>query len=175
MELAKPISERLAGQGEFETLGRVTVNLGVIKGGTSVNIVPDRARALLDIRMPPGVSTGDILAKIKKDVADRPDLEFRVLAATEPNATDPGHEIVRIARENAIAVMEQDVAPNMRVGMSDARLYRDAGIPSIVYGPVPHNMGGADEYAEISDLYAVFEVHALTGFDYLSVSKSEAS
>ena len=42
--------------------------------------------------------------------------------------------------------------------------------PSVVYGPVPHNMGGPDEHVSVADLKAVFYVHAMTAFDYLSAS-----
>src|SRR5579863_9359091 len=53
---AKPISEELSGEGEAETLQRVTVNIGTMEGGISPNLVPARARAAADIRLPVGVS-----------------------------------------------------------------------------------------------------------------------
>jgi acetylornithine deacetylase/succinyl-diaminopimelate desuccinylase-like protein len=56
----------------------------------------------------------------------------------------------------------------MRLGFSDARFYRYRGIPSVVYGPVPHNMGGPDEHVTLEDLRAVFYVHAMTAFDFLA-------
>ena len=57
---------------------------------------------------------------------------------------------------------------NVRVGFSDARFYRHAGVPSVVYGVAANRMGGADEYATVEDLRAVFVVHTLAGFDYLT-------
>ena len=57
---------------------------------------------------------------------------------------------------------------NLRPGFSDARFYRLRGVPSVVYGVASNNMGGADEFASIDDLRAVFAVHTLTAFDYLS-------
>ena len=56
----------------------------------------------------------------------------------------------------------------MRVGGSDARWFRLAGLPTIVYGPTPHNMGGADEYAVVAELHQVAQVHALTALAFLS-------
>ena len=56
---------------------------------------------------------------------------------------------------------------NLRAGFSDARFYRHADVPSVVYGVAPNGMGGADEYATAEDLEAVFAVHTLAGFDYL--------
>jgi succinyl-diaminopimelate desuccinylase len=56
----------------------------------------------------------------------------------------------------------------MRVGGSDARLYRHAFCPTIVFGPTPHNMGGPDEWVDVEELAAVARVHALTAFDHLT-------
>ena len=76
---------------------------------------------------------------------------------------DPEEEIVRVIRENAAAT-GPDVVVNLRAGFSDARYYRHAGVPSIVYGVTPYGMGGADECAMVEDLAAVFAVHTLAGF-----------
>jgi len=57
---------------------------------------------------------------------------------------------------------------NFRVGASDARLYRMRGVPSIVCGPTPYNMGRADEYVDVSELSAVYYMHTLAAFDFLS-------
>ena len=65
-------------------------------------------------------------------------------------------------------VLGATVAVNMRVGGSDARWFRMLGLPTVVYGPTPHNMGGADEWADIAELEAVAQVHALAAFDFLA-------
>ena len=57
---------------------------------------------------------------------------------------------------------------NLRAGFSDARFYRHAGVPSVVYGVGAHHMGGADEHATVEDLKTVFAVHALAAFAYLN-------
>ena len=62
------------------------------------------------------------------------------------------------------------VAVNMRVGGSDARLFRMAGLPAVVYGPTPHGMGGADEWVDLVELDQVARVHAYTAFDLLTSS-----
>jgi succinyl-diaminopimelate desuccinylase len=166
---ARGVSEALSGAGEFETLRNLTVNIGTIEGGTSINIIPERARALLDIRLPPGVTTAEVIARIGSIVEGEEGASFKVLNACEPNVTAPEHEIVQRALANAKARLGNDrVVANMRVGMSDARLYRAHGVPSIVCGPAPYNMGGADEYVVIDELFSVLYVHAMTAYDYLS-------
>jgi acetylornithine deacetylase/succinyl-diaminopimelate desuccinylase-like protein len=168
MAAAQTVSEAVSGAGEAHTLSHVTLNIGRIEGGSAVNIIPDAARAFCDIRIPPGVAVADIERAVGRLIGALPGIRHRVLSATEPTVTDPDHECVRLAVANAEAVVPGGAVVNMRVGFSDARFYRLHGVPSLVYGPTPHNMGGPDEYVTIDDLFAVFYVHAMTAFDFLS-------
>ena len=165
---AQSVSEATSGEGEAETLRRITVNTGRIEGGIGVNTIPDRARALCDIRIPPGVTVDRVRAELASAIDPSPDVSWRILECTEPSWTDPEEEIVRAIHENAAAVTGGDVVVNLRAGFSDARFYRHAGVPSVVYGVAPNRMGGADEYATVEDLKAVFAVHTLAAFDYLN-------
>ncbi len=164
---AKAVSEAESGEGEAETLRRITVNTGRIEGGSGVNTIPDWARALCDIRIPPGVTVDRVRAELAEAIDPLPDVSWRVLECTEPSWTEPEEEIVRAVRENAAAVTGRDVVVNLRAGFSDARFWRHAGVPSVVYGVAPHRMGGADEHATVEDLEAAFAVHAFAAFDYL--------
>lgn len=163
---SRAISEALAGAGEAGVLGRVTVNLGRIGGGTSPNLVPATADAGVDIRLPVGVSAADAEAAVARAL-DLPGVTHRVLRRFEPNYTDPGCELVRRCAVVAEEVTGAPVAVNMRVGGSDARWFRGAGLPTVVYGPTPHGMGGPDEWVSLDELDQVARVHALTAFDLL--------
>ena len=92
---------------------------------------------------------------------------YRVLRRFAPSFTSPDHRLVTNAARIAAEVTGGPVAVNMRVGGSDSRWFRMAGLPTIVYGPTPHGMGGPDEYALIDDLDRVARVHALLAFDLL--------
>jgi succinyl-diaminopimelate desuccinylase len=168
---AAPISEPLSGAGEAKTLTHITVNIGTISGGSAINIVPDRAESLIDIRFPPGVSGEEIRRWIAENLEPLPGIAYEILACDEPNWTSPTHEIVAITRRNAVALLGDGVVANMRVGFSDARFYRQRDIPSVVYGPRPFNMGAADEHVLLDDIFAVFYVHAMTAYDYLMEAK----
>ena len=168
IEDAKPISEPLSGAGESDTLRNITVNLGQIRGGLNINTIPGSAEALLDIRLPPGVTIPDVKARVAAALDPLPDIAWETLSECEPNWTAPDHELVRLIHANAEAATGDDVAVNLRPGFSDSRFYRLRGVPSVVYGVAANNMGGADEYAVIDDLRAIFAVHTLTAFDYLS-------
>ncbi|MBK1658667.1 M20/M25/M40 family metallo-hydrolase [Paracraurococcus ruber] len=165
---ARPVSEALAGAGEADVLGSVTVNIGRIEGGTSTNLVPASARAGVDIRLPVGVACARAEAALAAALAAHPGVTWRVTRRFEPNHTDPAQAVVRVTAAAAAEVLGGPCAVNMRVGGSDARWFRMAGLPTVVYGPTPHNMGGADEYVLVEELEQVARVHALAALDLLS-------
>jgi succinyl-diaminopimelate desuccinylase len=169
IQAAEPISEPLSGAGEASVLRKVTVNIGVIEGGVSPNLVPTRAVAKADIRLPVGLSTADVETLLRERLATLPGVQMRVVQKYEPSFTDPSHEIVEAIVQAAEQILQQKPATNMRVGASDARLYRMYGIPSVVFGPTPYNMGGPDEHIRVDELINIAKVHALAALRYLSV------
>ena len=168
---ARHISEPLSGMGEAETLGRVTVKIGHVAGGASMNLIPASARAGEDIRLPVGTSAAQVEARIAAALSGLDGVTWRVLRRFEPSFTSPDAEIVRTVAGAAAEVLGRTPAVNMRVGGSDSRLFRMAGIPTVVYGPTPHNMGGGDEHALVEELHAVATVHVLSALDFLSGSE----
>jgi acetylornithine deacetylase/succinyl-diaminopimelate desuccinylase-like protein len=168
---AKAISEPLCGVGEADVLSAVTVNIGIVSGGTSPNLVPSSAHAAIDIRLPVGVTAEAALAHLRQWL-ELPGITWRVLRCFEPNYTNPNDELIRCCAGAAAEIMGIAPAVNMRVGGSDSRWFRMAGIPTVVYGPTPYNMGAPDEYADISELGIVSRVHALTAFDFLTKEES---
>ena len=167
---AAPISEPLSGAGESDTLSRVTVNIGTIAGGVSPNLVPSEARAQCDIRLPVGTTTAAVLAKLNEVLRPLEGVTWRALRRFEPNFTDPNDEIVTRVRDVAAEVLGTPPAVNMRVGGSDSRWYRQHGVPTVVYGLTPFNMGGDDEHILVDELKAVAKVHTLAAFDFLTNS-----
>jgi succinyl-diaminopimelate desuccinylase len=164
---AKATSEPLSGAGESEVLQRITVNVGLIEGGVSPNLVPTQAKASLDIRLPVGVTTAGLIEHLQAWLAPLEGVSWRVIRAYDPSFTDPASPIVRMVARAAAEVMGRAPALNMRVGASDARWYRKFEVPTVVYGPTPFNMGGPDEYVLVDELVTVARVHTLAAFDFL--------
>ncbi|WP_431282230.1 M20/M25/M40 family metallo-hydrolase [Humitalea sp. 24SJ18S-53] len=164
---SRPISEPLSGEGESQVLGSVTVNIGQVSGGTAPNLVPASARATADIRLPVGVSGATLGAALHAALDPLPGITWRALRQFEPNHTDPANPVVQTLHRVAEEILSATVAVNMRVGGSDARWFRMEDLPTVVYGPTPFNMGGADEYVLVDELAAVMRVHALAAFDIL--------
>jgi len=167
---AKAISEPLSGTGESETLQRVTVNIGTIEGGASPNLVPTHAIARADIRLPVGITTDVLAARLDEWLAPLEGVSWRAIRRFEPSFTPPDDEIVVRTAKVAAEVLGTAPAVNMRVGGSDSRWYRPAGVPTVVLGLTPFNMGGADEYVLVDELLAVAKIHTLTAFDFLTGS-----
>jgi succinyl-diaminopimelate desuccinylase len=168
IRLATPISEPLSGTGEAEVLGRITVNIGTIEGGTSPNLVPVHAMARADVRLPVGVRSADLDTKLSEWLAPIEGVAWRVIRRFEPSFTAPSHEIVRRVTDVAEEVLGRRPAVNMRVGGSDSRWYRMHDVPTVVFGPTPYNMGGPDEHVHIDELIDVAKVHALAALRFLS-------
>lgn len=168
---AKPISEKLSGAGEAETLGRITVNIGTIEGGTSPNLVPTHAIARADIRLPVGVTTDRLADALDEWLRPIEGVTWRAIRRFEPSFTEPGHEIVQRTAQVATEVLGEAAAINMRVGGSDSRWYRRYGVPTVVLGLTPFNMGGADEYVLVDELLAVARIHTLVAYDFLSAEQ----
>jgi|SoiMethySBSTD1v2_1073268.scaffolds.fasta_scaffold01123_6 acetylornithine deacetylase/succinyl-diaminopimelate desuccinylase-like protein len=168
IETAAPVSEKISGKGESDTLRSLTVNCGVFHGGTLRNIMPAEATATLDLRLPAGVTIRDIEERLARILAHHDGVHFRIGRRFEPLWSDPQHEIVVHLQRAGREVLGRTPVTNYRVGGSDARLYRERKVPAYVCGLTPHNMGAPDEYVDVDELYAVAYMHTLAGFDYLT-------
>ena len=171
MVAAKEVSESVGGVGEFDNLSRITVNVGAIHGGTSPNLVPGEAHALVDMRYPPGLTGAAVHALLSTALGQHPKVRFEVIqnSETEPSMTEPAQPLVQLFLKHARRLVSPDVVANMRVGLTDARLFRHMNIPTVVYGPTAYNMGGVDEYVEVAELAQVFDVHLAVASELMGV------
>ena len=115
--------------------GPSTGSIGLIQGGRGVNIVPDRCRASVDIRLIPGQSWQKVYARIKDCVYGPPatgvhwnfDSDPFIDPAFETTEDDP---LVR----SALALLNQKAAQLVAYSC-DASKIAAAGIPCIILGP----------------------------------------
>ena len=156
------------GPGAKDILQRVTVNIGVIHGGQKVNMVPGTCWFETDVRLPPGLGKDAVLTKVRQILARYPDTTMEEINFSAPSVCDPNHEMVGILRANAKALGRPDPAPIVSLGGTDARLWRQRGIPGLVHGPFPRGMAQADEHVEIEEYLHIVRMHVLSSFDYLS-------
>ena len=140
----------------LEVLQTVTAKTNVIAGGVLPNLVPAKATAVMDIRIPVGLSVAHVEHRIKEVIDPFPWFSSTILHQHEPNWSDMDHEIFSFLTENIQEVMKKVPVVTLRLGGSDARFYRLLkGIPSADCGLTAYNFGGPDEYIEVSELVDV--------------------
>lgn len=140
--------------------GRSTMNVGVIRGGSRPNIVPDLAEAEIDIRITPDLTAaGGALKLLKNTIADH-DLPVELVNAHEnpPMETDPSHPVIRRIL-SALPGCSLAAAP----WFSDAAHLSSGGIPSVCLGPGSINQAHtADEFIKLEALeQGAREFHAI--------------
>lgn len=107
-----------------------TVQIGVISGGQSVNIIPDHATALIEARGVPGEEPRDILAPLIEMAAAEDGLSFEITASYPALDLESGSDLARLTA----ALTEATPIDAVSYG-TEAGLFQQAGIPSIVCGP----------------------------------------
>jgi acetylornithine deacetylase/succinyl-diaminopimelate desuccinylase-like protein len=145
-----PRIEKELGAG-YRNLLRDTIAITRISAGTTVNVIPPRASADVDIRLLPDSSSEEMRKRIEDAVGK--DGKVEVLLSSEPVAasssdTELYRVLAKVLRESEPG---SQVAPVVGVGTTDSRYFRARGIPA--YGIMPFKVNyydadsvhGADE------------------------------
>ncbi|MBO0720605.1 MAG: M20/M25/M40 family metallo-hydrolase, partial [Blastocatellia bacterium] len=121
-------------------VGAPTLNVGIIQGGTQVNIVPYECSIEVDRRIIPGEDLADVQARydqlfdgLRREIPDLKIFQKRLLADW-PMETNIDAHIVRVAT-NVLHGLNLDTIPIGVPFGSDASKLARIGIPSIVFGP----------------------------------------
>ena len=149
---------------------RPSMTAGVIRGGIKVNIVPRRCEAEIDCRLPFGVTPADIQREVEGRLAKAglSDVRFEPMPPLFiASYTSPTAPLVALARANATTVTGHEPPLTITTSATDARYFRPRGVPTLIFGPTPHNMAAPDEYITMDDLVAVAKVHVGTAVDVL--------
>jgi acetylornithine deacetylase len=132
-------------------LGPATFNIGVIHGGTQVNIVPDSCAIEIDRRLLPGEEPATVWDRYVS-LIDGLDAMLEPMLQDLPLDTPASARVVQVAAE-VLADLGLDPEP---VGVpygSDASKLARAGVPSVVFGP-----GSIDQAHAATEFVACDEV-----------------
>jgi len=154
-----------------EILKHVTLNIGVIKGGSKVNIVPGTCEVELDVRLPIGITHEEIEKKIKNIIEKETNITLDHLADTsimlEASYTSLKEKISELLYKNIKEVTREEPLISFTSAATDCGHFRARKVPSIIYGPRVYNLAAANEYIYLEDLINVTKVHAGTLIDFL--------
>jgi succinyl-diaminopimelate desuccinylase len=168
LERAYAHADQVLGHGASAVAQKVIVNIGQIRGGVKINVLPASCTIEVDIRVPVGLRIDEVKKAATALLAKYPDVEIVELNRSEPNFCPPEHDLSRIMLANARTIKGHDVDPIVGLGATDTRIWRELGIPAYVYGPSPKTMGACDERIEIVEFLDVVKVHCLSAYDYLA-------
>jgi len=168
LERSAQALDKAQGSGSAEIVQRVTLNVGVVRGGLKVNMVPSECVVEADIRLPVGVTREQVLAEVERIVAGYSQVTVEEVNFNAPSWCDPEGEMLNIVRANVKALKGFEPDPVISLGATDTRLWRYRDIPAYVYGPTPRNMGTADEHVEIDEFLHIVRTHVLSAYDYLT-------
>ena len=160
--------DKALGQGASETVQKVTLNIGMVKGGLKVNMVPGHCEIEADIRLPVGVEKPQIMREVEKILSRYPQVTMEEINFSPPSWCDPNGEMVQHLKSNVKALRGFEPVAVISLGGTDARLWRYKNIPSYVYGPSPIRMGSFDEYVDVEEYLHVVRTHVLSAYDYMS-------
>ena len=156
-------------------LGKATLNVGTIQGGTKINVVPGGCMIEVDRRMLPGEKKEEVLRSLKEALnsiqARDPFFRYRLeeIDFAEPAEVSPDEEIVRISREAIREVTGKTPKIKGTSGFTDGRYYvNQCHIPTLILGPgaarQPHT---TDEFVEVDALVQAARIYALIVTHYL--------
>jgi succinyl-diaminopimelate desuccinylase len=162
--------------GEHPTLGAVYLTPTVIRAGDELqlNVIPELAWLAVDVRTIPGVDHADLVARLRADAARIETetgvrLELSVVDDRPSTETAADEAVVQAVVAAHRARFGEDPALGGVPGATDGTiLWRDLGIPVVVYGPggkwIAHQV---DEYVEVDEIGAYAEVYADAARRYL--------
>jgi len=155
------LNERLAAKRD-PLLGAGSVNVGLVGGGHSPNIVPDTAWLVSDRRLLPGEDAASVRAEITQALREA-GLEGSVsIASVEIGkpalGTDPAHPGVRLCQA-ALAEAGLDATAGSVAFATDAGVFAEAcRLPGVVLGP-----GSIAQAHTAREWVAVDQVDAMVG------------
>jgi succinyl-diaminopimelate desuccinylase len=159
--------DRIHMPGAARVMGRFSLNLGVVNGGGKVNMLPGECRLELDIRIPPGERSATARAAIERILAGFPEAELALTDLTEPTWSSPSHPMVGAlasACEVACGFRPRAIAS---LAATDARKWREKGVPAFTYGTTATNVAMPDEYTDVAEWLGVVKTLTLAAHAWL--------
>jgi len=156
-----------------EWIGYPMQSVNIIEGGTVSNQVPAVCTVTVDRRLVIGETADTVVAEVTADLdaagAGDPDWSWEIVAPkdedgewvyTPANFTPPESALGQAFMEAVPAAL--GVEPELYVewaGCTDGRLYRQAGIETIGFGPIGFGAHGPDEFVLVDSLVKTAKVY----------------
>ncbi|MET0898449.1 MAG: M20/M25/M40 family metallo-hydrolase [Mycobacterium sp.] len=148
----------------------LTANVGTITAGTFIGQIATGARAEVDLRLPPGVTTGQAMVLVRDALAGLETVNVRQIKGWDANWTTPDAALTQAWQHAARAVSGSPSEYAIRLPASDASRWRRNGVPALCFGPQPTWSAGIDDYAEEDEVLRCASLYAVTALNVLRPS-----
>jgi acetylornithine deacetylase/succinyl-diaminopimelate desuccinylase-like protein len=122
--------DNLAPAGEAHTCTQTTFSPNVARGGTKVNVIPDRVEIDVDIRALPGIEPDEVDTMLREslgDLADRVTLDAMSRRQAGAVSSFDTPLVDALSRVGSKLMRGSCVVPNLGTGGTDARFFRWRG------------------------------------------------
>lgn len=135
----------------------VSLNLGKIAGGKSINVVPDTAEMYLDIRYSEKSDKRKIIRAVKY-LTKRYKLDFEIIKTIEIMDVNPKNYYLKRFKDIVEEILKRPIKITKWAAASDARFFSSCGIPVIIMAPNCGNKHGENEWVKIKSLEKFYEI-----------------
>ncbi|MHA2006007.1 MAG: M20 family metallopeptidase [Promethearchaeota archaeon] len=138
-----------------QILGSSTLNVGLVKGGTKINIVPDYSELDIDFRLIPEQSLESLINKLRQIKSDPCSLKVEILNNQPSVQTDHNHIFIKKLA---------NISGSELIGLpyaTDASNFIDPSnpVPFVIFGPGdPENAHKVNESIEIEQVFQSIEI-----------------
>ena len=137
------------------------MSVGLIEGGTSVNIVPAECTIEIDRRVIPGEDATKVMQPVEDFLRERLDFDFEMLPPYSIGLTLPDDHNGELA-DGLVAAAEKTGRSSEKLGVpfgTHASRYAAVGVPSVVFGPGSIAQAHTkDEWLEVEQLNQAVDV-----------------
>lgn len=140
----------------------------LIKGGKSINMVPDSCVAFGDSRILPGIKREYMENGIKR-ILNKLGVKYKLTTIVYVPAVfaKPTELIVQTLKNNTKKILKKEPITEGSGPWSDMWMFIERGIPAVNFGCDGEGMHDKNEYVEIKSVIDVTKIYALTALDFL--------
>lgn len=161
-------NERSQTKGVFE---KITCNIGTINGGSSSNVVADKCIVEIDCRLPFGTTYDETMNYIKNEL-NQLAIDYTIESfgfKSSANYTPAEDPICQAIVENITYTLKKTAYGVLQWACSDARHFREFGIPVLQYGPAElATIHGVNEKVKVQQVVDCANVYVLAAVDFLN-------
>jgi acetylornithine deacetylase len=154
--------------------GPPSLHASTIQGGDAISIYPAHCRLEVEWRSVPGESLESATQELQAIIDQLSRLDSRFKASMRPTLSRAPFEVSEkepIVQSVQAAMSEVLQAPPRMIGASfwtDAALFSEAGIPSVLVGPTGGGLHSAEEWVDVNSCVELARILALATINFCS-------